>query len=245
MIKKSAFLFSAIALAGCAYATDGAIQDVKFITPGAHGAKCDVYVEKLRYRASPPQTLTLYKTDQDLVVDCRAPGNRHKIIYITPTIEDSAKGNIWNLGVGLPVDYASKSMYRYPDVIEVNFTDTPVRSQPLPAQNNPDVRQPEDYPLEEFSPSVPRMNKDGNAVPIQIERRNLGNSPVIYDDSAAAFSEDTPTVGGGKGDINSVINSLSSAINPSSAAGVPNAVQAPASTSSSNADAPIPLIPGE
>ncbi len=230
MFKKISYLIPLAVLGACAYAIDGAIQDVQFVTPGANGAACNVYVEGLKYKVRPPQTINIYKSNEDLVVDCKAPGNRRKVVYIEPRIETSTAWNATNAGVGLPWDYASQALFRYPDVVEINFTDTPVVDPPLPAQNSPDIRQPEDYILEEFSPSEPLMNKDRNAAPVEIMRRegSSSGSSVMVDDSAA-FSE--PVMGGssGKGDLMSVTQG----------AGV--------STGSSHesAGAPVPLIPGE
>lgn len=221
MMKKSLLLISLLSLGACAYAIDDSIQDVKFVTPGAQSAACDVYVEGLRHRVKPPQTINLFKSKEDMVVDCKAPGNRRKVIYIKPSIEKSAIWNVANAGVGLPWDYASAALFRYPDVVEVNFKDTPLTDQPLPAQNNPDIRQPGDYRLEEFSPSAPRLNEDHEAQPVEILRREsmAQSTSGAYSDSSA-FSEPSYT-DGGKGD-------LMDAMNPAS-----------------QADAPIPLIPGQ
>ena len=230
MLKKASYLLPFVLLGACAYAIDGAVQDVKFVSPGANGAACNVFVEGLKHKVKPPQTLNLFKSKEDLVVDCMAPGNRRKVVYIKPQIESSTAWNAANAGIGLPWDYASAAMYRYPDIIEVNFTDTPVKDPAPPAQNNPDIRQPENYILEEFSPSSPQLNRDRDAPPVEILRR--GESASSGFDSmndTAAFSEPAMNSNSGKGDLMSVIEGLGG----------------DGSSSGDNAGTPVPLIPGE
>ena len=229
LMKKTLLLLSVLSTGACAYAIDDSIQDVKIVTPGARGAACDAYVEGLKYRVKPPQIINLYKSKEDLVVDCKAPGNRRKVVYIKPSIEPSAAWNITNAGVGLTWDYASAALFRYPDVIEVNFTDTPVTDPPLPAQNSTDIRQPEEYQLEEFSPSAPRMNADRSAPPVEILRRERASRTMSGYDSSAAFSESS-AVDGGKGDLMDIIQDMGSDLNPAS---------------DNSADAPISLLPGQ
>ena len=69
-------LGSVLGLTSCAYLFDDSIQDLTVLTPGAEGAICNVYIEKLHYRFRPPQTVSISKSRQDMVVDCVAPGNR-------------------------------------------------------------------------------------------------------------------------------------------------------------------------
>lgn len=219
MMKKPLLALSILTLGACAYAIDDSIQNVRIETPGAHNAACNVFVEGLKYKAKPPQTLNIFKSKDDLIVDCWAPGGRRKMMEIPAGIETSAAWNAVNAGAGLPWDYASGALFRYPDVIEVDFTDVPVTDPPLPAQNSPDIRQPETYDLEEFSPGSPRMNEDRYAPPVEVLRRDglvsgSASSAVEYEDGSA-FSE-PEEMSGGKSDIQSV-----------------------------PLDAPIPLFPGE
>ena len=160
MFNRFFLLSSVVALASCAYAIDTHIQDVKFVTPGANGSVCFVYVDGLRYRVHPPQTISVNNTKEDLVVDCLAPGNRRKKVVIEPKIADSTYLNVANAGAGLPWDAFSGAAFKFPDIVEVDFTHTPVRAEDPPAQNAPDIKQPEEYMLEEFLPAQPRLNAD-------------------------------------------------------------------------------------
>lgn len=198
-MKKPLLLLSALALSSCAYAIDGAHQDVQVVTPGASNADCHIYVDDLKYQAEPPQTVNIFKSKKDLVVDCLAPGNRRKIVKVPATVETSTAWNAANAGVGLPWDFASEAMFAYPDVIEVDFTQIPVSDQPLPDHNSPDIRQPEEYPLEEFSPAQPRMNADMNAPRNEILRRDGSSVGAVQYNDTGAFSE--APIGGGKGDL--------------------------------------------
>ena len=226
MSKKIALLCFVLSVGACSTVIDGSHQDVKFVTPGAYDAVCSVYVDGLRYKVHPPQTLNLVNAKKNLHVDCMAPGNRRKEIYIEPKMAKSALWNMGTAGVGFAVDYASEALFKYPDVIEVNFTDAPVTDQPLPAQNNPDIRQPEDYPLEEFSPAQPRLNADRDASQTKILRR--GEIPEVYGND-------------GGDDISGHVvlplndSSLVDALNPSS---FPN-------NSDGDMGLPVPLLPGQ
>lgn len=197
MFKKLSYLLPVIALGACAYTIDNTYQDVMFKTPGAEHAKCFVYIEKLKYIARPPLVVNVFKSEQPMKVDCVAPGGRRKMIEVAPSLEPSAALNVGNGGVGLVWDYASRALFRWPDVIEIDFTGIPITDAPLPAQNSPDIRQPEDYPLEEYLPGAPRLNSDKNALPVEIQRRQTGNVQSRTGSSnAGAFYEPSRTAGG-------------------------------------------------
>ncbi len=161
-------------------------QDIKIETPGAENALCYVDVDKLRYRAHPPETISITKSKADLHVDCLAPGNRRKKVIIEPTFSKYGYGDM-ALGVvpGLVWDLASNSLYKYPDVVTVDFTYAAVKPEEMPAQNRPDVKPPEEYTLEEILPGEPRMNKDKGNLPVEFRKREKPASvqdtgPVTY-----------------------------------------------------------------
>ncbi len=159
-------------LASCAYTLDKSIQDVSIVTPGAEDAVCYMYVEGLRYRVHPPQTVNISKSREDLVVDCLAPGNRRHKVVIEPTLEESTFLNVANgIVPGTSWDYASSAMFQYPAIVTVDFTGAQTTPELLPAHNNPDIRQPEDYDLEEFQSGEPRLNADRHRQSAEIARR--------------------------------------------------------------------------
>ncbi len=216
--KNILLISAALSVTSCAYFIEDSIQDVKFLTPGAHNAECDVFVDGFRFRVNPPQTINLPNGYQDLVVDCKAPGNRRKKVFIKPHLAETSPLNIGTAGIGYVWDHASGALYKYPAVIEVNFTDTPITDSALPAQNNPDIRQPEDYPLEEYVPTKPTMNKDKYKEEAELLRRagSYANERSINEDSFFEPAGDISGKGGGY-----------------------NASSSPAGA------APTPLIPGE
>ena len=219
-------------LGACAYVQDGAIQDVEFKTPGATDAVCNVYVDKIKYQVRPPQTVNLFKSKETLKVDCLAPGNRRKVVYIEPNIERSSYGNIATAGVGYAWDVASEALWAYPDIIEVNFTDTPIKEFDLPAQNSPDIKQPEDYKIEQYSPSTPSLNSDKNAPPIEILRRE--GSVQSTSTNNFDFSEPVGGAAGGKAEIQTG-SYVGDALNPGGAQSAGGSVP-PVS-------GPMPLLP--
>jgi hypothetical protein len=168
---KISLLASVVLLGGCAYLIEDQIQDIEFATPGAYDAVCNVYVDGVRYNVHPPQTTSIHKSKNDMVVDCMAPGNRRKKIYIQPKISKASKWNLATAGTGYVYDYASNALFTYPDKVIVDFTAAPTTDAPPPAQNSPDIRQPEDYLLEEFNPAQPRLNSDKGAQDVEILRR--------------------------------------------------------------------------
>ncbi len=207
------FFALALTLSGCAYVIEKSFQDLTILTPGAHGALCFVEIDGLKYKFRPPQTIAVTKSKDDMIVDCQAPGNRRKTMIIESDISTlSIVG-----APGAPWDYASDAMFKYPDVIEVDFRSIPVVAMPLPAQNNPDIKQPEEYYLEEFRPGHPVMNDDRHAPDVLLERRNFGDDEdVYYPDYGTDTGADEPVQG--KGDLMKVIGDLKSDIDPSGVA---------------------------
>ena len=186
MISRILTYSSVFILAGCAYIVDGPTQEITFLTPGAHNAVCYAYANDVKYVVKPPQTIKLTKSFDDLVVDCLAPGNRRKKIFLQAQIEDSFTGNLATAGGGMVWDAVTESMFAYPDVIEIDFTHTPVKPEAMPDQNQPDIRQPEDYDLEEFRPGLPRLNSDRDAIVAEPEKRVRD-----YDDGVERIITDT------------------------------------------------------
>jgi hypothetical protein len=235
MFKRFLLLGALASLSSCAYTLDKQIQDITVVTPGAEDAVCYMYVDGLRYKFFPPQTMNITKSRQDLVVDCLAPQNRRRKVIIEPTLSDHAPLNVVNGVVpGAAWDIASNSMFTYPDVVTVDFTSAQPMPEPLPAQNNPDIRQPEDYDLEEFTSGLPRLNSDRGATKTELIRRGGKPAPeVSYTDSKI-----TPHTGPGKpadkaDSIGSVIDGLTTPSKPLTAPApepAPAPVAAPATT---------------
>lgn len=186
---RGLILIAAALCGGCAYVTDGAVQDVTVLTPGANNAECKLSVGSVQYIYAPPMTRSIQKSGENMVVDCWAPGNRHKVVHLKPDVGSSTFYNApMGMAPGFAWDYASNSIYKYPAVVEVDFTQTQIKPFPLPAQNQPDIRPPEDYDLEEFSPGLPRLNSDRFATKTEVRRRQV---PSDFDLQGFAGYEDT------------------------------------------------------
>jgi hypothetical protein len=194
------FVMAAGLLSSCSYLIDTSVQAVSVETPGAQSAHCYLIVEGLKYQANPPQTINIKKSKKDMEVVCKAPGNRRLEFTVEPGVEESAYWNVTNGVVpGMAWDFASDSMFKWPDVIVADFTNIQRQPSALPDYNNPDVKQPEEYDLEEYLPGVPRLNSDRYAQPVEIQRRR---SSAEYDESfnsaptegAAMDSKSAPSV---------------------------------------------------
>jgi hypothetical protein len=77
------------------------------------------------------------KTDDYLTIHCKADGNREKTVKIAPIVSNNT---LLNLGTGvapgLAVDAHTNSMYLYPDVIAIDFTNVPYEKMPAPTYHN-------------------------------------------------------------------------------------------------------------
>lgn len=227
MFSRLFVFLSVLLLFGCAYVTEKGIQELTIETPGANDAVCYVYVDGFRYRFYSPQTISIRKTSQDLIVDCYAPGNRRKMVTIPPVMTNMMVGNIMNgIVPGTFWDVASGAAFKFPGVLEVDFRNIPLTPESLPAHNNPDIRQPEDYDLEEFLPGHPRLNSDKDLAPVTLQKRVKSRNRTKFESHYVG----TATSKGGKSNPSNIPQ-----LNPST-----QGASQPSAT-----DTPAPLYPGE
>ncbi|MCK5375125.1 MAG: hypothetical protein KAJ40_07565 [Alphaproteobacteria bacterium] len=183
------FLSSILVLGSCAYTTKASYQDITFLSPDGQDAQCFVYINKIKYQVWTPQTINVKKSSKPMKVSCNAPGNRDIEVEVHPRIETVA---LWGTPVGMAWDYASDSLYSYPDVIAIDFSQETIRPLPLPKHNNEDIRQPESYDLEEFLPNEPRLNSDKNNKTMLLLRRDKGSEiDGSRDESESSDDEDS------------------------------------------------------
>lgn len=244
---RKIFLFAIpLGLCACAFMLEGPMRPVQIVTPGAQGAVCNVYANQLRFKVRPPEIIRLPQSRKDLKLDCRAPGNRRKKIMIDPDLSVYGFFNIATAGFGLAWDILSGAMFIYPRVIEVDFTDVGIRDMALPAHNNPDIKQPEEYELEEFLPGYPVLNKDKYAPVSKLKRRQMPGG----DTRNAAMGEES-FAPQGKGDLMTVIQDLRNQIDPTitgaqeSSGNAVGPIEGTGSLQDGSNGAPIPLYAGE
>lgn len=202
MLNRLSLAASVLLLSSCAYVLDGSVQKLTVETPGAYDATCDVWVDGLRYKASPPQTINISKSHNNMTVDCFAPGNRHRKIIIEPTLSKNAGWNVTNGVVpGAAWDYASDALYEYPETVYVDFSSAETLPERLPSHNNPDIKQPEEYPLEEFRPGLPRLNSDKDRLSTEIIRRQTESTSTNGSYKEDFISEEAPSSSSDKGNL--------------------------------------------
>ena len=174
MLKRLAIFSLVFLLNGCAFIQERSIQDITVETPGARNALCYAYVDGLKHKISPPQTIEIAKSKEDLVIYCLAPVNRRREVVIHPEDTHTIYGNAaTGFLPGMALDALSGASWRYPAFVQVDFTGAPLVPEALPPHNSPDIRQPEDYDLEEFRPGTMRLNSDRYAEPVTIKRREM------------------------------------------------------------------------
>ena len=231
MISRFSLLAVLFLLSACAYVADKNYQEMRIETPGAQGAVCFVYIDKLKYKYHPPQTITVTNSMEDLEIDCLAPGNRRKKLLIEPKLSRYTAANAVNGFLGVIWDGASGALYKYPEIVYVDFSEMDPLPSALPAHNNPDIKQPEEYLMEEFRPGVPRMNSDADYQPQVLKRRVRGGDQSSYGESGYIGEGE----GGASGKSNlQDVQSEGSTSQPSAMGPV-----------RPSADAPTPLYPGE
>lgn len=155
-------LFAAALLSACGTLVDKSSIPVRFEAIGATNVKCDVYNKDFRYSVNVPETVLLKKSQNDLTVDCYAPGNREKHFIVDATLSPWTFGNVvTNAAVpGGVYDYHTGGMFRYPSVITVDFSDTVATMSPLPAYHNPDTIDPATVGVENTGPRKYTIQKD-------------------------------------------------------------------------------------
>jgi hypothetical protein len=247
----SVFVTSALTLASCGYTVNKSHQDISFETPGAENATCDVYVDKLRYQVMPPQKVNIMKSENDMEIKCIAPGNRMKTLTVPAKF---SYRTVWGTPAGMAWDYASESMYYYPSVIAIDFSQEATKPNPPPRHNNPDIVQPEEYDLEEYLPGEPRLNSDRYRTQDPIRRRDDVQREWEEIDEKPIGAAPAP-VRDDKGNLKSVLQRVAPKAAPANVTPLPEAAledsmapKMPAANTTATVPAaskPIPLFPGE
>ena len=83
-----------LTLASCASIVETPMQKVTVLTPGTEDAMCMLKRPGLVYKVFPPETITINKNEEDMVVHCMAQGNRDKILIVEPEVSGTAMANL-------------------------------------------------------------------------------------------------------------------------------------------------------
>ena len=218
MSFRALLLSGLLLLTACADINQTSYERITVQTPGARDVICYLIVDGIKNRVNPPETVTVTKSDQDMVVDCRAAGNRRQTQVIKPKVMTryGAADVVTGLFPGLAWDYLSKSIYQYPDLIIVDFTHAQITPEPMPAQNAPDIKQPEEYQLEEILPGTPKMRSDSNKEQFRLIPREKPAAPA--DEEAVPVEPPAGKMietGGQSHDKGDLINAPSYYVSPS------------------------------
>lgn len=159
--------------AGCTTLVDRAYQKVLIRTPGAQDAECDLVTDNTKFVAFPPQSVQISRVYDAMTITCFAPGGREKTIVVTPKAAPGVLFNITN-GIlpGLAVDHESGAMYRFPEVIDVDFTTVNLVAERPPSYENVDTFPVLTRGLDSETPGFPGLDRDSPYPPVlrRIER---------------------------------------------------------------------------
>jgi hypothetical protein len=196
-MKRFISLVSGLLLTSCAYALEGSLQEITFETPGAENAICYLNEESVKRTIRPPQAVTVTKSHNDLVVECLAPGNRKQSAVVEPETIDAIMLNVGaGLVPGLATDYATGAMFRYPEIVQIDFRGIRTKPMPMPAYHSSDVPPPMTSGLEEFRPSHPSLSDDSRIPHVLRRTGDPGAEAYNTSEDETNGSEDKKDAGG-------------------------------------------------
>jgi hypothetical protein len=150
-----------LSLTACATLFDHSSQPVNFQAAGATEVACDVTYAGLKYHVRPPQTIIVQKSREDMRLSCQAAGNRVKTMVVPSSVSGWTFANVGNGVVpGAAYDAETGAMFKYPDVILIDFSDTTARMDTLPAYHAVDTLDPSIASTEDLSPNLVKLPGD-------------------------------------------------------------------------------------
>lgn len=152
---------TALLLTACSTIIDRATQEMRVETIGAEGAMCYLERPGMKQKVYPPQTIRLTKTNDDITVRCFALGNREKTIIVEARMSATVMLNISNgFILGALYDYDTGALFKYPDIVRVDFSNTVVKAMPLPDYQKMLAENPMIMDMEEFRPGKSALQRD-------------------------------------------------------------------------------------
>ena len=179
-----AAILATLPLAGCATLVEDSSQTINFQAVGATDVMCDVDSGQVKYTVRPPQTITVKKSKLDLNLTCMAAGNRVQTMSVPSSLSGWTFGNIVGGGVipGTLYDGETGAMFKYPEVVIIDFSGTVARVDSLPSYHAPDGVDPS-YArnVENIGPNTMRLpGDDANAL-----RRRMASIKHEREEAAA------------------------------------------------------------
>jgi hypothetical protein len=174
-------------LSGCSTVIEGSSQQVMFETVGALDAACSVMLgeNKMRYTVYPPQKIWIKKSAEPMNIFCQAPGNRTRTIIVESEVAGTTFLNVFNGTLGGFYDGQSGAMFKYPDNVIVDFSDTVAELAPLPSYHNTDTIPPDQPGIEYMGPDTPKLQEDASVA----LRRRMAQMKADQDAAAEAALE--------------------------------------------------------
>ncbi len=190
MKKISAVLVSLTLLAGCATVIEGQTQPFTILTPGANDAECTVHNKDMSYIMRTGETRLIMKSNNDLTIDCLAPGNRKRTVIVDTQLEPTALANVTNGVVpGTTYDHFSRGLYAYPETISIDFSGVKGEAYPMPDYMKPEARDVYKGEMEYYGATTGALPSDTYATQGVIQKRTGGRL------TDSPFGSLTPTSG--------------------------------------------------
>lgn len=120
-LKLAAISTLVVGLAGCSTVYNGATTDVAFALNGADNADCYVQNQDYKVHINAPMTYPLQNSRYPYEVVCYKRGYKTFVGTITPAVSESHSLNALNAGVGVPVDFASGSVFALPTSYDITM----------------------------------------------------------------------------------------------------------------------------
>lgn len=169
-------------LSGCSTMVNGMTQDITIETPGTVGALCFIERPGYKHRVWAPKTIRINKTKDPITVTCRAQGNREIVEVIEPTRPDTVYLNFANAFVpGALIDYETGAMFRFPEVITIDFTDMKPQKMPYPDYEYMLEKNPDLMGIEEFRPGTSALMRDKYYSPTPLRERMPPEDDIFSD----------------------------------------------------------------
>ena len=207
---------AALMLGACSTMYDKPTQEITVKTPGARETICTLKNSMNNVKVRPPETVRINDSDEDLTITCHATSNRSRTLVIHSMTQGTTFLNVMNGFVGgFAVDQATKSLFFYPKMVEVDFEGIDPKPNNLPAYDHFAREHPELTGVEEFRPGWPTLMSDSkNPIPRMKKYSEEEGSADAASDSNSTDTGAESSSAGAQSDQNATADSLTRQYNP-------------------------------